>query len=282
MLTISGVSPGASLTRVTVPLDRSVEVRHGLDRLDHAVRRSRCVSAAPTFGVSTKTMSPSSFCAWSVMPTIASAPSTRTHACSFVVLQIRREIASLASSDCPSRSGRGSTPPLSVTMSSGGNPGPTHDRGEGLPLPVARGRGHAIPLTNRRGGSSPPRAASARHPRAQLARRRLRVARGADRRDHRHAVGTGRDRRRGVRRVDPPDGDDRQPRLRAQPPHAVEADDRDRLGCRRVDRPDRDVVGARRLGAARGPRRCRPRRRPGPRSPSSRRASAGAESPGPT
>src|SRR4051794_23134870 len=41
---------------------------------------------SPTSGNSTKTISPSSSCANSVIPTVAVLPSTRTHSCSFEYL----------------------------------------------------------------------------------------------------------------------------------------------------------------------------------------------------
>src|SRR6266571_6949998 len=41
----------------------------------------------PGSGNSTNTTSVSSCCAWSVMPTVASAPDTRTHSCDFAYLR---------------------------------------------------------------------------------------------------------------------------------------------------------------------------------------------------
>src|SRR4051812_1437036 len=45
------------------------------------------LTSAPTFGSSTKTMSPSACWAWSVMPIVAEPPSALIHSCSLVYLR---------------------------------------------------------------------------------------------------------------------------------------------------------------------------------------------------
>src|SRR5258706_11805747 len=45
---------------------------------------SPALTFRPTAGNSTNTTSVSSCCAWSVMPTVATSPATRTHSCDFV------------------------------------------------------------------------------------------------------------------------------------------------------------------------------------------------------
>src|SRR6266567_6196573 len=48
---------------------------------------SPALNFLPGSGNSTNTTSVSSCCAWSVMPTVASAPDTRTHSCDFAYLR---------------------------------------------------------------------------------------------------------------------------------------------------------------------------------------------------
>src|ERR1035438_3156202 len=63
---------------------------------------SPALTVRPTSGTSTNTKSVSSCCAWSVMPTVATSPATRTHSCDFAYF---KSVGTLAI--CQLRQGRG-------------------------------------------------------------------------------------------------------------------------------------------------------------------------------
>src|SRR3954470_6399170 len=85
-LIFSNAVVSSSLIAVTLP-------EAGANRSETAFTDSTepkvlpALTSAPTFGSSTKTMSPSACWAWSVMPIVAEPPSALIHSCSFVYLR---------------------------------------------------------------------------------------------------------------------------------------------------------------------------------------------------
>ncbi|OLT09557.1 hypothetical protein BJF77_10255 [Kocuria sp. CNJ-770] len=85
MFTAAGSSSSRSLTAVTSP---ETGAKMSLTDLVDSISPTAAPTstASPTSGSWTKTTSPSSLCAWSVMPmrTTPSAPGSATHSCSAV------------------------------------------------------------------------------------------------------------------------------------------------------------------------------------------------------
>ena len=126
------------------------------------------------------------------------------------------------------------------------------ERGEGLEIGLDAGAAARIRAGDGDGdrGHARPRCASARvDHRAQLLRGKRRIARQRERRDHRDAVGAGRDHVGRVAGIDAGDGADRKPGFaRAHRLHdGAQSGDADRrrgivLGGRAIDAADRHVV----------------------------------------
>jgi hypothetical protein len=97
------ISPGFSsisgLTSVTSP--STGEYRSLTDLVDStSPQGSPAVTLVPGAGMDTYTTSPSAFCAWSVMPTVAVDPSMAVHSCSAVYCSSSGTVVMVAVSSC--------------------------------------------------------------------------------------------------------------------------------------------------------------------------------------